>query len=113
MKKTAYISGIILAFCAAGLSSCSSDEGQEAASAEQIEEAHVAGREAARVFVNKTWRDTLEMQNELVAAGAKGAAFDSIPRCREVYDSAFIATVRTVRPDVAAELERYRKQIKK
>ena len=82
------------------------------ATTEQIEQAHLAGREAARVFVNRTFRDTLEMQEQLIEASAQAARFDSIAGLRAAYDSAFISTVRTVRPEVAAELERYQKQRK-
>ncbi len=94
-----------LSFCG-----CSSRGNQVAAeeTAEQIESARIAGREAARTFVNRQWKDTLELQGQLIEAGAQRARFDSLPAQRAAYDSAFMSTVRTVRPDVAAHLERYR-----
>lgn len=105
------LAAALSALVGAGVVSCGS-KGNETpqATPEQIEEAHVAGREAARVFVNRTWRDTLEMQEQLIEASVKGSEFDSVPVCRAAYDSAFISTVRTVRPDVAAELERMQRK---
>lgn len=82
-------------------------------SASQIEEAHVAGREAAREFVRREWKDTMQLQELLIEASAKAAKFDSITRLRAAYDSAFISTVRTVNPGIAAELERYQREMKK
>lgn len=93
------------------LTSCSNDNSQNGINVtpEQVEEAKIAGREAARIFVNHQWNDTLQLQEQLIEASAKGARYDSITRLRATYDSAFISTVRTVRPEVAAELEKYQK----
>ncbi len=74
--------------------------------AAQIEEAHIGGREAARAFVSKHFKDSLELQQALVEAGAQRAKYDSLPRSRAAYDSAFISTVRTVRPEIADQLQR-------
>lgn len=89
--------------------SCSPRGNQVAAeeTAEQIENARIAGREAARTFVNREWKDSLELQGHMIEAGALRAKYDSLPAQRAAYDSAFISTVRTVRPEVAAQLERY------
>lgn len=89
--------------------SCSS-RGNEAAAietADQIENARIEGREAARSFVNKDWRDSLELQGHLIEAGIKRAAYDSLPQQRAAYDSAFISTVRTVRPEIAVQLHKF------
>lgn len=88
-----------------------STKGEQAAvkeEAAQIEAAHLEGREAARPFINRHFKDSMELQLELVKAGATRAKYDSMPRCRAAYDSAFISTVRTVNPGVAKELSRYR-----
>lgn len=74
--------------------------------AAQIEDARICGREAARTFVGRNWRDSIELQEHMVEAGSKRAVYDSLPRCRAAFDSAFISTVRTVRPEVARQLER-------
>ena len=75
--------------------------------AAQIEAAHLEGREAARPFINRHFKDSMELQLELVKAGATRSKYDSLPQCRAAYDSAFISTVRTVNPEVAKELSRY------
>lgn len=113
MKSIIRIASIALvgAVCA-GIASCS-DKGNQAEvkeTAEQIEQAHIAGREAAREFVNRNWHDSLELQSQMLEAGARRAEYDSLPQSRAAYDSAFISTVRTVRPDVASQLERYRQR---
>ena len=114
MKK--FFNILLLVSAIAVLPSCSGgadSSKQGEVTAARIEEAHVAGREAARIFVSHRWKDTLQLQEQLVEANAKGAPFDSITRLRAAYDSAFISTVRTVRPEIAAELERYQKQMKR
>lgn len=94
------------------LCGCSPRGNQVAAeeTAEQIESARIAGREAARTFVNRQWKDTLELQGQLIEAGAQRARYDSLPAQQAAYDSAFMSTVRTVRPEVAAQLERYKRR---
>lgn len=102
----------LLLLLAAG--GCSSKGEQAAAEEEaaQIEHARMAGREAARVFVNTIWRDTIEIQHRLLEAAEKRSKFDGKPKSTEAFDSAFISTVRTVRPDVATQLEQARKSQK-
>lgn len=97
------------------LGSCSRDRNGDGqgVTRSQIEEAHNAGREAARDFVRKEWKDTFELQQQLMEAASKAARYDSVTRLRAAYDSAFISTIKTVRPEVAAELESYRRQIGK
>lgn len=104
MRKSIFY--IIAVIAMVGIVSCS-QSGNEA-SADQIEQAHIAGREAARHFVSKKWKDSLQLQEQLVEAGVKRAVYDSLPECRAAYDSAFISTIRTVRPEIATELEHYR-----
>lgn len=112
MNRTTIYTAILAVAAAAAAAGCSSktDTGGVTESADQIEQAHNAGREAARKFVSQQWKDTLELQQQLVEAAAARARYDSLPRCRETYDSAFISTIRTVSPDVARELERYKEQ---
>lgn len=77
--------------------------------AEQIEDARIAGREAARTFISRDWRDSLELQSHMIEAGMIRAKYDSLPQQQAAYDSAFISTVRTVRPEVAAQLEHHKR----
>jgi|GEM_PF-1687945 hypothetical protein len=103
-----FIKIVAACFAATVLVGCSS-KGEQAAvkeEADQIEEAHLDGREAARAFINREFKDSMELQLEMVKAGASRAKYDSLPKCRAAYDSAFISTVRTVKPEVARELSR-------
>lgn len=92
--------------------SCSMGErGEQAAvkeEAAQIEAASLDGREAAREFVSREWKDTFELQQRLAEASSRRGAYDSLPQSRAAFDSTFISTIRTVRPDVARELEKVR-----
>lgn len=108
--KSAFLPAMLLAM--ALLPSCSSKGEEEAAqaSAAELEHAMMKGREAARVFVNTTWKDTIQLQNQLLEASAKRSEFAGHPELEQKFDSAFISTVRTVRPAVAEELEKKLKQ---
>lgn len=111
MKKFIKVTAAcVLTMAATSVVSCS-ERGNQAAveeTADQIEQAHIAGREAARTFVSRDWRDSLELQEHMLEAGIRRAQYDSLPKQRAAYDSAFISTVRTVRPEIAAQLESYR-----
>lgn len=107
MKKAifAIISAIVLA---TGMAACGTktDKGEEAAA--DIEAAMIEGREAARKFLNRPWKDTTELQSQLLEARAGQSKYVTTgrPRCAATYDSAFVSTLRTVKPDVARELEK-------
>lgn len=91
------------------LASCnhSDGDGGKQESAEQIEAAATAGREAARKFINTLWEDTLALQGQLLEARAAGSKYDVAgPKQKAAYDSAFVSTIRTVRPAVAEHLIR-------
>lgn len=110
-KARNMIWGLLLLGATSAMVSACTEKGEQAAvkeTAEQIENARIAGREAARTFVSSEWRDTLELQGHMIEAGIKRAQYDSLPQQRAAYDSAFISTVRTVRPEVAAQIEQYR-----
>lgn len=74
----------------------------------EIEAAMIEGREAARVFVNTEWKDTMELQYRLLQARTRSSKYDMAkkPQSKAAFDSAFVSTIRTVRPDVAAELDK-------
>lgn len=103
------ISGTVM-LCAWGFSACSSkgEQAEVKEETEQIEEAHIAGRDAARSFINQELADSMDIHAEMLRAGAKRAKYDSLPQCRAAFDSAFISTVRTVNPDIASRLEAQR-----
>lgn len=88
--------------------SCGGKGGSEShESAEELEAAKIAGREAARGFLNRPWRDTLEVQSHLLEVRAIQSKYvtGNKPESARMFDSAFVSTLRTVDPAVAAELE--------
>lgn len=103
---------VIMAVGAIGLlslASCNSKSMEQSEeTAAEIEAAQLEGREAARVFVNRPWRDTIELQGRLLEARAAQSKYVRAkkPRCAEAYDSAFVSTLRTVNMSVADELEK-------
>lgn len=78
----------------------------------EIEAARIAGREAARVFVNRPWQDTIELQKHLLEVRASQSKYviAGKPQSAAAFDSAFVSTIKTVSPDVARELEAARAQ---
>lgn len=98
----------IIAFALAGmiLFSCKkTDKGEE--EAVQIEAAMMEGREAARIFLNRTWNDTIELQQKLQEARSRRIKFDSLglDRSAVAYDSGFVTTIRTVNPEIAKHIK--------
>lgn len=111
MRKLFYISiisfgALLLSLC---LPSCGGKRGfEEAEETEaEVEAAMMQGREAAKEFINKRWTDSIQLQNNLLEARTKRIQYDTVskPRCRAAYDSAFVSTIRTVRPDIANALD--------
>lgn len=92
------------------LTACSTkgEQAEVKEEAAQIEAAHLDGREAAREFVNRQWKDTLELQQSLVEASSKRGKYDGMPQSQAAFDSTFISTIRTVRPEIARRLENAR-----
>lgn len=107
-----YLVGVFAACCVL-FASCGSStkNGEIKVTNQEVEKAQIAGREAARVFVSQKWEDTLSLQQQLVEAGSKAAVYDSVPRLRAAFDSAFISTVETVRPDIAEQLKNFQKRM--
>ena len=102
---------MIISLLAAGalLTSCNgakTDRGEEAAA--DIEAAQIEGRETARKFLNRPWKDTTELQSQLLEARAVQSKYTVKGRKQSAaaFDSAFVSTLKTVRPDVARELEK-------
>lgn len=75
--------------------------------AADIEAAAMEGREAARIFLNRPWRDTIELQRQLLEARAKQSKYSGAGKQQSAaaFDSAFVSTLKTVNPSVARELE--------
>lgn len=115
MKRLLYTAAIAATVLSVG--ACSRGEAGEQAEvkeeAAQIEAAHLEGREAAREFVNRPWKDTLELQQRLIEASSRRGKYDSLPQSQASFDSAFISTIRTVRPEIARELSKARERMQK
>ncbi len=92
------------------LASCGGNAERNLENAEEtaadIEAAQMEGRRAAREFLNKEWKDTMRLQEKLLEANAKKWEYERAgkKRCAEGYDSAFVSTIRTVRPEMAREI---------
>lgn len=90
------------------LGSCSRRAEQISAEelAEQMEAAK-EGREAAKSIVTKNWKDTMELQLAILDARAQNSRYEIAGKtqCKAKFDSAFFGTIRTVRPDLADQLQ--------
>lgn len=88
------------------LGACSQTEKTEAVVAD-VEAAQIEGRNAAREFVSREWTDTMELQKHLLDAKAQQSKYliNKNPEAAAAYDSAFVSTIRSVRPDIAAQLQ--------
>lgn len=83
-------------------------EGNVEATQSEIDAAIINGRDAARDFVNKRFEDTLQLSGQLLEVSARRSEYTSSNRLQEraAFDSAFISTVRAVRPGLAEQIER-------
>ena len=74
----------------------------------ETESAIIDGREAARIFVQRNWKDTTELQGLLLEARSRQSKYRMAGKEQSAlaFDSAFVSTLRTVRPDVARELDK-------
>ena len=90
------------------MSSCSEKAEQVSAEmlAEQMEAAK-EGREAAKAIITKNWTDTMALQLALLDARAQNSKYEMAGKteCKAKFDSAFFSTIRTVRPDLADQLQ--------
>ena len=75
--------------------------------AADIEAAAMEGREAARIFLNRPWRDTIELQRQLLEARAKQSKFSGAGKQQRAAanESPFLTTHKTLKPNVTRELE--------
>lgn len=98
---------VMLASC--GSSDSATDSMIVTGEAEQadVEAAIIEGRTAARALINVPATDTLALQNKLLEARASQSKYVTAGNTRhaEAFDTAFIQTLRAVRPDVARAVE--------
>lgn len=101
-RKPLYaLAAVILAMSAA----CSQTEKTEGVTAEIIA-AQMEGRNAAKEYVTKQWKDTLELQKLLLETRARQSKYviKGDTAAARAFDEAFVSTLKTVRPDVARHL---------
>lgn len=84
---------------------CGNTEKTEAITAD-IEAAQMEGRNAAKEYATKQWRDTLELQRLLLETRARQSKYviAGDTASARAFDEAFVSTLQTVRPDVARHL---------
>lgn len=97
----AVILGGVVASCSRKAEQISAEE-----MAEQMEAAK-EGREAAKAIITKNWKDTMELQLALLDARAANSKYEieGKTQCKAKFDSAFFGTIRTVRPDLADQIQ--------
>lgn len=100
---------LILASIIFLLASCGSNkDNQQTESTEDIETAIIQGRGAARRVINRQFDDSMAFQSAILEANAGKSKYQmqKKPKCEAAFDSAFLSTIRTVRPDLAKLLEK-------
>ncbi len=97
---------MLSAFALAG-SSCGETDKTESVTAE-ITAAQMQGRDAARRFIHQDWSSFSKLSERLdsVDSMKKRTVSGKHPQATAAFDSTFISTVRTIRPELAKEIER-------
>ncbi len=97
---------MLSAFALAG-SSCGETEKTESVTAE-ITAAQMQGRDAARRFIHQDRSSFSKLSERLdsVDSMKKRTVSGKHPQATAAFDSTFISTVRTIRPELAKEIER-------
>ena len=111
MKHLLTIIALVLVLAACSKNGTKETEKTVATTAE-IEAAMMEGRNMARDFVGKQFADSLQLSSQLLEVSVKRGEYAAAGRKDEcaAFDSAFISTVRAVRPGLAEEIERVRPQ---
>lgn len=98
---------LCMAILLAALTACKGTERAESVEA-AVEAAQMEGRTAAREFVNAQWKDTMELQKRLLEVRSRQSKYveNKMPEAAAAFDTAFVNTLKTVRPDVARHLDK-------
>lgn len=99
-------SAVLLIFSLALLPACKRTERTEETTAD-ITAAQMEARNEARQFVNYNWKDTMELQKRLLEVRSKQSKYieAKCPEAAAAFDSTFISTLTTVRPDIAHHIK--------
>lgn len=110
MKMSLNTKHILLLAMPLLLLSCGGEK-TDSVSGEALEAARMAGRNAAKTFVSREWKDSLELHGQLLEVAAERSTYTMQNRSEELaaFDSAFISTVRVTRPGLAERIERQRR----
>lgn len=65
------------------------------------------GRTAARKIITTEWKDSMKLQEAILDARAANSKYEikGKEKCKASFDTAFFNTIRTVRPDLASQLQ--------
>ena len=87
------------------LGACAGTERTEGITAE-ITAAQMEGRRAAGIIVGKEWTDTGQLKKALIETKVKQSEYlvNGKPECAAAFDSAFISTIRSVKPELAKKI---------
>lgn len=105
-----YLITLMCGLLLTGLSACGSKAAKSMEQSEEttamIEAAMIEGRNTAKAFATKQWKDTLELQRHLLEAKSVQSKYviNKQPKCAAAFDSTFVSTMKTVRPDLASHL---------
>lgn len=82
-------------------SGCAETEKTEGVTAE-ITAAQMEGRNAARPFLSREWKDTTGLGAMMHVVNEKKAAYiaDKKPECAAAFDSTFYHTIRSIMPEL-------------
>ena len=96
---------MLWAFLTVIAAGCGNTEKTEAITAD-IVAAQMEGRNAAKEYATKQWKDTLELQRLLLETRARQSKYviAGDTASAKAFDDAFVSTLRTVRPDVAKHI---------
>lgn len=99
MKKFTSRAAAAAIVAAIMLPACSGTERTEAATAD-ITAAQMQGRNAARDVINTQWQDTSKLVRRIQDDKARSSRFSKSgrPDCAAAFDSAYIGTIRAVKP---------------
>lgn len=86
-------------------SSCGGKEHEDTIST-GITAARIEGRRAARIIVVREWKDSTELQHQLLEVKSRQSKYliEGKAECAAAFDSAFISTIRAVKPDLARSI---------
>lgn len=105
--RLSFIAASLVIF--AGVAGGCSEKAERISAEEMAEQMEAAkeGRNAAKAIVTKNWTDTMALQLALIDARAENSKYEIAgkTRCKAKFDSAFFSTIRTVRPDLADQLQ--------